>query len=266
MAKILHPKIQALRNSVGHLAIHRFIPSRKTSTEYSQKTTPKMSKRDNADDREIEQYFAVWGVADDYGTMPMKGCFKKSIKERGPKSDVPGKIVVLDQHRQTMPVCVPSEIKEDDTGLYGRYSPDKIPRCDDLLVQVRSSTINNGSYGFNYVWDMMDYNEKSEVIEMYECILEELSPVTFGSQRETFVIRNQNGIYIPSDPELVDDMEALIKKLPRQYHLEIRGLINRHISLALNQPVNQIEEIPLKKRKPKQRVIDFEYLIDNLNL
>lgn len=265
MAKSLHPKIQALRSSVGHMAIHRFIPSRKTSNEYVDKSAPKLQKRDADNTDEIEQYFAVWGVADDYGTMPMKGCFKKSIKERGPKSEAPGKIVVLDQHRQAMPVCLPSELKEDDIGLYGRYTPDPIQRNEDLKVQIRSGTINNGSYGFNYVWDMMEYDEKLDVIRMYECILEEVSPVTLGSQRDTFVIRNINGIYIPSDPELVDDMEALIKKLPRQHHLEIRSLINRHISLALNQPVNQIEEKPLKKRKPKKVEIDFDYLLDNLN-
>lgn len=265
MAKSLHPKIQALRNSVGHLAIHRFIPSRKTSKEYVSKSNPKMSKREESNVDEIEQYFAVWGVKDDYGTMPMKGCFKKSIKERGPSSDAPGKIIVLDQHRQHMPVSLPSEIKEDDIGLYGRYTPDPIPRNEDLKVQIRSGTINNGSYGFNYVWDMMEYDEKTDCIRMYECILEELSPCTFGSQRETFVIRNQNGIYIPSDLELVEDTESMIKKLPRQFHLEVRSLLNRHISLALQQPVEEIQK-PLKKRKPRKQMLDLSYITDNINI
>lgn len=265
MAKKLHPRIQALRNSIGHLPIHRFIQNRKTSSDTIKKYSPKIQKRENADEREVEQYFCIWGVKDDYGTMPMKGCFKKSINERGPSSEAPGKIVVLDGHRQSAPVCNPSELKEDDIGLYGRYSPDKIPRCDDLLVQIRSGTINNGSYGFNYVWDMMEYDEKEDCIRMYECILEEVSPCVFGSQRETFVIRNQNGIYIPSDEELCNDTESLIKKLPRQYHLEIRSLLNRHISLALNQPIEEIQKSLNKRSKPKQGEIDLGYLTKNLN-
>lgn len=262
MAKKLHPKIQALRSSIGHIPIHRFIPSRKTSSEMLNKTAPQKKSEDTD---EIEQYFCVWGIADDYGTRPIKGCFAKSIEERGPESKAPGKIIVLDQHRQHMPVCAPTEIKEDSIGLYGRYTADPIARCKDLVIQIRRGTINNGSYGFQYVWERMEWNEKDDCIDMFESILEELSPVTFGSQRETFVIRNANGLYSLSDEELEHDTEELIKQIPRKYQLQIRGLINRHISLAASSPVEKNQKTTKKRSKSKQADLDYQYLIENLN-
>lgn len=261
LKKKLHPRIEALRNSVGHLPIQIFNASRKTSVDLTNKGIPKVVKKDNpADEREIEQYFAVFGVIDDFRTRPMKGCFGKSISERGPSSSVPGKIIVLDQHRQMMPVCLPSELKEDEIGLYGRYSPDPIPRCDDLIVQIRRGTINNGSYGFGYIWEKMEYSDKDDCIDMFEVRLEEVSPVTFGSQRDTFVLRNQSGLYVPLDEELIEDTEDFIKSLPKEVRLQARTLITRHISLALTQPVQ-----PLSKRgKPRKQAINYEELIDNL--
>lgn len=261
MAKTLHPRIQALRNSVGHIPIQRFYPSRKTSNEYLEKTKP---KRNSEDSDETEQYFAIWGVSDDYGTEPMPGCFNKSIEDRGPNSKAPGKIIVLNQHRATMPVALPLELKEDSIGLFGKWKPDPVAHAKELVLQIRSGTINNGSYGFQYVWDKMVYDDKTDIIKMFECVLEEVSPVTFGSQRETFVVRNVNGIFIPSDEELMDDTETIIKQLPRKYHLEVRSLINRHISLALNQPIEQKQKPLEKRRKPKQRVIDYSSLTEQL--
>lgn len=259
MAKRLHPKIQALRDSVGHMPMMYPIRKQQSVSTYS-KLTPAVSEDEN--ERLIKQYFCLFGVPDDYRTQPEKGAFKKSIEERGPNSSAPGKIIVLNQHRAHMPVCVPKVIREDEIGLYAEYEPDEgIAHCDELIIQIRKKTINNGSYGFNYVWDKMEYDEKNDVIRMYECSLEELSPVTFGSQRDTFVVRRKGGLL--EDDHLEYETEEILKQIPRKFHMQIRSLLARHISLAEGQPIEQKRK-SLKQSKPKQRGIDYNYLLKNI--
>lgn len=257
MAKNLHPKILALRNSVGYKPTYEFMPSRReyeaTKKEY------RLPKVDKDDDRTITQYFCLWGVADDYGTMPMKGFAKKSISERGPDSKATNKIVVLNQHRATMPLCIPMEVVEDEIGMYGKYRPDEgIKDNDDLVIRVKNETINGGSYGFAYCWDKMEYDDKEDVIRMYEAEIHELSPVTFASQSGTFVVRGH------ISEELQEQTQELLRKIPKQHQLEVRGLIAQYISLAQIQPETQPEK-PLIRRKPKKDVLDFDYILDNLN-
>lgn len=255
----IHPKILELRNKVGYKPIYEFNAVRKASEEKIKYRSPVIEEEDK-NPRTIRQYFCIFGIADSYRTVPMKGCFGKSIAERGPGSDATNKILVLDQHRQYMPLCLPTVLKEDDIGLYGEYTPDEgITSNDDLVVRVKSGTINGGSYGFNYLWDKMEYDEKTDTIQMLEVELYEVSPVALPSQKETFVMRN-----IGFDEDLKKDTEDLLKKIPRKLQLEMRSLISRHISLANSQPDEKSKSTG-KRSKPKQRSeIDYNYLIKKL--
>ncbi len=259
MAKKLHQKILELRNSVGYRPIYEFWANRKMYDE--QKKEYRSPSVADENPRKIKQYFCIWGVADDYGTQPMKGCFLKSIRERGPESDATNKILVLNGHRQHEPLCKPLILKEDDIGLYGEYVPDEgIQSNDELVIRVKNGTINGGSYGFNYDWDKMEWNEKTNSIEMYECPLFEVSPVALPSQVGTFVVRSRK-----FDEDLKNETEALLKQIPRKLQLEMRSLITRHISLAESQPESQ-SQTPLKVSKPKQRgAIDYNYLTKKLS-
>lgn len=248
----LHPKIESLRSSVGSSPMQKFSPS----ISFGENRSPKVD--DNS--RLIKQYFAIWGVRDSYGTAPIKGAFKKSIKERGPQSSAKSKIIVLWQHKPDDPLCVPNVIKEDDIGLYAEYEPDEVPSGDRCVTQVRSGTINQGSYGFNYIWDKMEYDEDTDTVYMKEVDLFELSPVTFGSCPDTYVKRNNDGIFV--DEFLLEETEELIKQLPRQHHLELRNLIDRHITLAKSQP-REIRQNALKNSKPQHEGL-YEYLLKNL--
>jgi hypothetical protein len=211
----------------------------------------------SGEDRLIKQYFCLFGIPDDYGTVPVKGCFKKSIDERGPLSDASYKITVLNQHDQKNPLCKPSVLIEDQFGLYGEYTPDEGIGSNDVLVKrIKNGTINNGSYGFNYVWDKMEYDDETGLIMMFECNLFEVSPVTIGSQTGTFVKRSSNGIF--EDETLEDETEGLIKAISKKYQLQIRSLINRHISLAkLGKPTNE----SLTDDKPTKAKLDLNYLL-----
>lgn len=260
--KTLHPKIQELRSKYGHIPVHLFNPN-PSKFEQRSKALNLRSVREKKDgERLIQQYFCIWGVPDDRGTVPMKGCWKKSIEERGPKSSANNKIIVLNQHDQKDPLCLPIVLEEDEVGLYAEYEPDPIPSGDRLIVQIRRGTINGGSYGFNYVWDKMEYVEDTGLILMHEITGFEISPVTLPSQMETFVVRNSSGIAV--DEFLEEDTEALIKLLPRNKQLEARQLIQRHISLAKAEPL-EVNPNTLGKDKPKQRSKELtDYLTKNL--
>lgn len=249
MKKILHPKILELQKRVGSTPI--LYSSKMGQTK--QPESIRASNSDSSNGRLLKQYFCIFGVPDDYGTVPVKGCFSKSLKDRGPSSNAAYKITALWQHDQREPLAIPSVLIEDEIGLYGEVSPDEgVPTCDRAVIQVRSGTVNNGSYGFNYVWDKMDYNEELGVILMKECELFEVSFVTIGSQKDTFGIRSAQGEYV--DEFLKEETDDFIKSLPRKNQLELRTLISRHISLAKNQPIELLEEA-----KP----IDYNYLINN---
>lgn len=257
MAKTLHPKILALRNSVGYKPMYEFWPTRK---KYDEVPIEKRKLQTSEDTREIKQYFAIWGVPDDYGTEPMPGCFKQSISDRGPNSNATNKIVILNQHNQRSPLCIPTVLKEDDTGLYSEYTPDEDIEENDVLVKrVKKGTINGGSYGFNYDWDEMRYDEKKDVIRMYNSFLYEGSPVTIASQGGTFVVRSK--IF---DEDLEKETEAFIRKVPKKFHLELRSLISQHISLENSRP-SEKKISASRNSKPKNVGIDYEYLLDNLN-
>lgn len=257
----LHPKVLELRNKVGYQPIYHFVPQKKAwDSKPLDIRSIKPAKKEG--DRLIQQYFCIFGVPDDYGMVPVKGCFSKSIEERGPNSSSNYKIVVLNQHDQRDPLCIPLVLKEDEIGLYGEYEPDPMPSGDRLLMQVRRKTINNGSYGFNYVWDKMEYDDDTGLIFNKESELYEVSPITIGSQIETFVVRGNNGW---KDELLEEETEDLIHQLPRKYHLELRTLITRHISLAKLQP-DELRQNPLEKRnKPrKQGGLDIKKLLKHL--
>jgi len=263
VVKKLHPKIQALREKVGYLPIYEFRPNRKAYDALPD-DKKKIRSSETESNREIEQYFAIWGVPDDYGTQPMPGCFIKSINDRGPKTKATNRIVVLNQHDRRNPLCIPTSLEEDEIGLRGKYTPDAdIEENNTLVKRVKSGTINGGSYGFGYVWDKMIYDDKTDIIHMYECELYEVSPVTLASQGESYVVRGKSGLY--EDKFLEEETEDLIKKIPRQHQLEMRSLIARHISLAGKQPLEKRRKA-LNDGKPKQRsAIDYDYLTENLN-
>lgn len=248
----LHKKIEELRERVGASPIHRF----QAIEPFGEERKPKVEN-----ERLIKQYFAIWGVRDSYGTAPIKGFAKKSIEERGPQSKSNQKILVLWQHKSDDPLCVPNLIKEDDIGLYAEYEPDPIPSGDRCVIQVRSGTINQGSYGFNYVWDKMEYDDKTDTVYMKEGDIFELSPVSFGSCAETYVKRSDSGLFI--DEFLEEETEEIIKRLPRSNRLELRNIIDRHIALANAQPLEQRRKA-LEDSKPQHVGLDYKSLLNEL--
>jgi HK97 family phage prohead protease len=254
----LHHKILELRKQVGATPILRG----HLRTELTQPIESTRSKSDYSS-RILKQYFCIWGVKDDYGTIPIKGCFSKSINDRGPSSKAPYKITALYMHCQGDSVGLPIVLEEDEIGLYGEVPIlEGVQVAEELLIRHKSGTCNNGSYGFNYIWDKMEYDEAQDAIIMKECNLFEISFVTIGSQQETYGVRGADGIL--TDEFLTEETEEFLKCVPRKNHLQFRSLIDRHISLAKSQPL-EVRQQALDKTKPIEKVgLDYEYLLKNI--
>jgi len=200
-------------------------------------------------------YFCIWGVRDTYGTSFMKGCFSKSIRERGPESSANQKIAFCWQHDVKDPIGRFLVLREDDMGLYGEWEFDDVecvPSAKRAKAQIGSGTINGYSFGFEYLWDKMEYDEPTDTIVIKEAELYEGSPVTFASIKETKTVRSMDDL--ESEKSFLDDDTAeFIKGIPRSKQLELRQLIARHISLAKVKP-DELRHNPLKLNEPIEQL------------
>lgn len=205
--------------------------------------------------RTVKGYLAVFGIPDTYRTVAVKGCFAKSIQERGPQSQSKQKIAYLWQHDPRDPIGQFTVLQEDDYGLYFEAVLDEVPSGERALRQIKSGTINQFSYGFDYIWDKMEYEEVRDVVLMYEVNLMEGSPVTFGSNAETYAIRSKQDY--ENQKNILDlDTEDFISSIPRSKQLELRQLIARQISLAKVQP-NELRQISLTPNEPSEQVAEI---------
>lgn len=244
----LHPKVRELQLRIGTTPFLTF------DKPFEQ---PENIRKVNTttDTRLVKAYHCIWGQIDSYGTRWIKGCFARSIDERGPKSSAKAKIPVLWMHDRSDPIGLPSVLKEDEIGLYAEYEPDDVPSGNRVVTQTRSGTINNFSFGFNPIWDRMEYNYEDDCVDMMEAELQEISPVTsnFGANKNTYAVRSELGEYV--DQFLIEDTEDFIRSIPRRQQLELRQLIDRHITLA-------------KQSKPFETgsndEVDYDYLLTNL--
>lgn len=203
-------------------------------------------------------YFCVWGKRDTYGTAFMKGCFSKSISERGPESSANQKIAFCWQHDVRDPIGRFLVLREDETGLYGEWEFDDVeavPSAKRAKSQIRSGTINGYSFGFEYIWDKMEYDEQSDTILVKEAELYEGSPVTFAAIRETKTIRSI--VEFDSEKSILDeDTNEFIKTIPRSKQLELRQLIARQISLAKVKP-DELRQHPLNPNEPTEQIAEI---------
>lgn len=250
----LHPKIKALKATAT--------PINYRAMAISPKGKLVVNYQEDLDNRIINGYLAVWGTVNDYGEMVVRGAFAKSIQERGPASNSNYKITFLWMHDCTDPLAVFAELEEDDYGLRFRTLPlDDVSNADRAIKQIRSGTLNQFSYGFNYVWDKTEYDYENDVLILKEVELWEGSVVTIGADTETYA---QRAAANPSDAwvEFNDEMENFIRTIPRKQQLELRHLITRHKSLAKLEPAAQRQK-PLHEEEPAGAELElYKSLID----
>lgn len=194
-----------------------------------------------------------------HGEKFIKGCFAKSIQERGPGSNSNYEIKFFNQHNQSDPLSLFETIKEDEIGLYFRTRPlDDVASADRVLKQLRSGTLNNFSNGFNYIWDKVEWDDEDNSLVVIEARLFEISVVSIPSDMETYALRSAEDL-----EDLADDTEEFIKSLPRKSQLEARQLFARHKPLINNEPFEQRNKT-LETNEPAESGIDYNYLLTNI--
>ncbi len=168
-------------------------------------------------DREIKGYPIVWESKNDYEEMVMKGATLNSLNARGIGSTAGNKITILLQHNQRQPLCLPSELYEDDYGLFFRAEIDEgISYCDDTVASVRQGTLSQLSYGFDYIWDgnKTTYDAEIDAFILREIYLWEISLVTFSSdanaQLRSYRERQMNYILSKYTKEEINDLQNLL--------------------------------------------------------
>lgn len=132
----------------------------------------------------ITGYFSKFGVADYDGDIMEKGCFKKSIAERGPSGT--NEIKFLWQHDSWKPLGPIQVLKEDSTGLYFEAKISDTTYGLDALKLYRDRVINQHSIGFQTIKSIEEQiSEEEEVTRITEVKLWEGSAVTWGANPNT---------------------------------------------------------------------------------
>ena len=136
----------------------------------------------------IRVKFASFGNKDSAGEILVKGCFAKSIKERGPESTTNRKIPFVWQHNMQDPIGKVLKIEEMDDGAYAEIrlsNFDAVPNAKRAWHQFQDGDINQASFMYGYVPDKTLYDEEQDALILKEVILWEISIVTMGCNEET---------------------------------------------------------------------------------
>lgn len=116
----------------------------------------------------IEGYAAVWNTVDDYNSSFQRGCFAKTLQERGDR------IKVLWDHEEL--IGKPIEIREDDRGLFVRAQLVlSVAKAREVYDMAKAGVVDTFSFAFRTVKDK--WVDGVRVIT--EAMLKEVSPVAF---------------------------------------------------------------------------------------
>ena len=202
----------------------------------------------NSESRTISGYAAVFNNRDKAGDILLKGCFAKSIQDRGPESQANDKIIMLWQHDQHEPIGKISVLIEDEKGLYFEAVIDDVERGNQAIKQLESGTLNQFSIGYSYVWEKCEYDQERDAFIVKEVVLYEISVVSIGCNGETEYLGLKSESTDPYE-ELKNEIESAIKGLPIRKKEEIQTLVRKALSLGQFKP-----EVPRKAVEPLEEV------------
>lgn len=202
----------------------------------------------NGESRTISGYAAVFNNRDKAGDILLKGCFAKSIQDRGPESQANDKIIMLWQHDQHEPIGKISVLIEDEKGLYFEAVIDDVERGNQAIKQLESGTLNQFSIGYSYVWEKCEYDQERDAFIVKEVVLYEISVVSIGCNGETEYLGLKSESTDPYE-EMKNEIESAIKGLPIRKKEEIQTLVRKVLSLGQFKP-----EVPRKAVEPLEEV------------
>lgn len=181
------------------------------------KITAKEASVVDNDSHVIEVKFASFGNVDSDGDLLVKGCFAKSISDRGPESSTNRKIAFLWQHDMRDPIGKILKMEEREDGAYAVVQLsdfDAVPNAKRAYCQLQDGVLNQFSFGYNYIWDKLEYDEEKDAFIVKELNLHEVSVVTLGANEETEYIGE------------VDDMKSFVNNLKENHPDKYTELLN----------------------------------------
>lgn len=123
--------------------------------------------------RDIEGHAAVFGNRDSYGDIIQPGAFARTL------SNDRGRIKVLWQHDPSNPIGKPSEMREDETGLFVKARIADTTLGRDAMALIESEIVTELSIGYTAVVE--EYDHERDVRHLTEIKLFEFSPVTWAA-------------------------------------------------------------------------------------
>lgn len=180
-------------------------------------------KEINSEKHIIEIKFAAFGNIDSDRDILIKGCFAKSIQERGPGSSTHRKIAFLWQHDLHDPIGKIVKIEEREDGAYAEVQLsnfEAVPNAKRAYYQLIDGDIDQFSFGFEYVWDKVEYDEAADAFIVREVKLFEISVVTLGANEMTEFIRE-----IPDGKSLKEYLKNLMSNDIDKFNL-LKQMIN----------------------------------------
>jgi HK97 family phage prohead protease len=188
----------------------------------------------NTQSRTISGFGAIFGNIDEDRDRLIKGCFARSIAERGPASAARTKIAMLWQHDIKEPIGCITTLEERPEGLYFEAVLDEgVPRADQALKQLESGSINSFSIGYQYVWDKMEYNHVEDAFDVAELKLLEISVVTIPANDQTYYTGLKSAHDFENEQNiLTDKINTFIKKLNNEDGRELSELFMRQKALS----------------------------------
>lgn len=214
------------------------------------KAMPAEGYKYDGDSRKISGYAAIFNNIDKSGDKLIKGCFARSISERGVNSPANDKILLLWQHDISEPLGRITELREDDKGLYFEAIIDEIELGDRALKQLESGTLNQFSIGYNYIWESCQTDPIDGSFVVKEVKLYEISIVSIGCNGETEYLGLKS----------TDDINKAYKDLNNDI-----STFNHGISALKQRKLQEIiaKAISLSKLSPVGRPIDEEEADNN---
>ena len=152
----------------------------------------------NLEKREVAMYLSHFGNIDSDGDLLVKGCFKKSLQEKGVDSTSNRKIAFLRYHNWEMPIGKFTRLEEDDMGLFAVGQLGQSTLGNDALLDYQDEIIREHSIGFKYIPDKIKWVEDASMERggyylISEVALWEGSAVTFGANELTPVVQISKG-------------------------------------------------------------------------
>ena len=129
-------------------------------------------------------YGAVFRNIDWYNDIILPGAFKATLAKWANKNKLPP---VLWNHSTNEPIGVYTKIIEDEKGLYveGRLLVNDVPRAKSTHALLKAGAIDGLSIGYKTV--KSSYNEDTDIRELIELDLSEVSIVTAPANEESLI-------------------------------------------------------------------------------